>query len=169
MAATIQISETNGTSPGTVTDGVSNLNFGSTDATGLTTTSYPITPGNNAYEKWIRFKVSSMGTSLKIDNLRVYTPDGTFPVSAGTYLKVNAKTSAYSAATYATPTASTSTVAVNAIAETEPAANLGIGGSLTGSFTAAGYSDYLALQIQTNASDTVGATISVRIRYDEIA
>jgi len=48
-------------------------------------------------------------------------------------------------------------------------ANLGIGGSLTGSLTATGESDYLVHQIQTDAGDTVGSTSDLNYQYDETA
>ena len=168
-AATIVISESNGSGE-TVTDNISSVNFGSADSVNLTASSFPITPGNNSFEKYIRLRVSAMGDATAIDNIKIYAPSASFPVSTGTYLKSNLKTSAYSAATYATPVATTSTVATTNIATTLPAsANLGIATSLTGTLTAAGYSDYCVLQIQTNASDTAGTTITLRFQWDEVA
>jgi hypothetical protein len=49
------------------------------------------------------------------------------------------------------------------------AANLGIAGSLAGALTAAGFSDYLYHQIQTNAADNAGSTSTMNYQYDEIA
>lgn len=170
MAATVEISETNGTAPGTVTDGVSNINFGSADSPNLVAANNAIVAGQNSYEKWERFHVTAMGGSTKIDNLRVYWPGGAFPIGTGTYVKTNTKTSGYSSATYATPVTTASTVATVNLATAEPgSANLGIAGSLTGSFSAAGYSDYGVFQVQTNAADTAGSSITIRFRYDEIA
>jgi len=52
----------------------------------------------------------------------------------------------------------------------EPAsANLGIGGALAGALTAAGESDYLVHQIQTDAGDVAGSTSTMNYQYDETA
>jgi hypothetical protein len=48
-------------------------------------------------------------------------------------------------------------------------ANLGIGGSLTGNLEAAGESDYLVHQIQTDLADTAGSTSTQNWQYDETA
>ena len=74
------------------------------------------------------------------------------------------------AETYATSTDSDSVVATQAMPTSEPSgANLGIGGSLGGSLTAAGSSDYLVHQIQTDAGDTAGSTSTMNYQYDETA
>lgn len=85
--------------------------------------------------------------------------------------KTNARTADYAgAATFATPTASASSVATQAMPTSEPAsANLGIGGSLTGALTAAGASDYLVHQIQTHVDDTAGSSSTMNYQYDETA
>jgi len=168
-AASVQISETNGTSPGSVTDGITNANMGSTDAPNLNPTTYPITAGNNSYEKYLRLRVVAMNDAVKIDNLRVYAPGATFPIGTGTYVKTSCTPSGYAAQSYGTPVASVSAKAVVNLPTSEPAKNLGIGGSLAGTFTAAGYSDYAVFQVQTNAADTAGSTITLRFRYDEVA
>lgn len=50
MAATVRINEANGVSE-TITNNISNSNFGSTDATNLVAATYPITANNYSYEK----------------------------------------------------------------------------------------------------------------------
>lgn len=167
MAATVEISETNGAGA-TVTDGITTSGWGSSDGANLDPVAYPITPGNNSYEKWQRFHVTAMGGSSKIDNLQVWR---TTALGGAAVHKTNARTSSYGgAATYATPVATASTVATQTMPTSAPgSANLGIGGSLTGSFTATGYSDYLVHQIQTNAADTAGATTTMHYQYDETA
>lgn len=167
-AATVEISESNGGGP-TVTDGISNLNFGSVDAANLVAASNPITAGANSFEKYVRFHVVSMGSATAIDNLRVYAPGASFPIGTGTYLKTSCVTSGYSAQTYAAPVATASAKATTDIPTSEPTANLGIGGSLSGSFAAPGYSDYAVFQVQTNVADTAGSSVTVRFRYDEVA
>lgn len=167
MSATVEISETNGAGA-TVTDGISNSNMGSADSVNLDPVANPVTPGNNTYEKWQRVHVSAMGGSSKIDNLKIWRT--TALGGAATHV-TNARTTSYGgAATYATPIATASTVATQAMPTSAPAsANLGIAGSLSGSLTGTGYSDYLVHQIQTNAADTAGATTTMHYQYDETA
>ena len=165
MVATFELSESNGATE-TVTDGITNLNYGSTDAPNLDPATYPITAGQNSYEKWVRCHFT--GTFNKIDNIRIWMSAGT--LVTGESILTNLTTSGYTAATYATPTTSTSTVATNAMPTSEPSsANLGIGGSLTGSLTAAGYSDYWVSQTQTTTAASPGDTNTktFTIKYDE--
>ena len=166
-AATVEICESNGASE-TVTHNISNTNMGSADSANLDAAANPITAGQNSYEKWQRFHVTAMGGSSEIKNLKVWR---TGSLGGSAVHKTNARESSYGgAATYATPTASASTVATQTMPTSEPAgANLGIGGSLTGSLTAAGYSDYLVHQIQTDAADTAGSSSTMNYQYDEVA
>lgn len=168
MAATVEIDERNGTTAGTLTHNITNTNMGSTDAVNLDPVANPVTPGNNTFEKWQVIHVTAMGGSSKIDNLKVWRT-GSLGGSA-THL-TNARTSSYGgAATLATPTASTSSVATQTMPTSAPgSANLGIGGSLTGSLTATGSSDPLVHQIQTNAADVAGSTSTMNYQYDETA
>ena len=46
---------------------------------------------------------------------------------------------------------------------------VGIGGSLSGSLTATGSSDYIVHQIQTTGSATAGSTSTMNYQYDETA
>jgi len=50
MAATARINEFNGASE-TKTNDITNTNMGSTDAVNLNPVTYPITPGENSFEK----------------------------------------------------------------------------------------------------------------------
>ena len=168
MAASVEISESNTVSE-TVTDGVVNLAFSpSTDGPNLfPLTSHTITGGNNSYEKWVRVHLIDKGGSTKIENLRVWM---TGVWDADDDLKTNARTSGYSSASFATPTTTTSTVATQTMPTTEPAtANLGIGGSLSGTLTTNDtYSDYLVIQVQTDAtSDDTFYNLVLHMRYDE--
>lgn len=167
MAATVQLTETNGAGA-TVTHGVANANMGSVDAAALNAVDHPITPGQNTYEKYHRLEITDMGGSSSIKNIIVYRNGS---LGGAAVHKTNARTTSYGgAASYATPVATTSSVATQTMPSSNPgAANLGIGGSLTGALTAAGYSDYLIHQIQTNAADTAGSTSNLTIQYDEIA
>lgn len=166
--ATVEISESNGAGE-TVTDGVSNINFGDTDAANLDPTQYPISPGNNSYEKWERLHVSANPDGNTIDNIRVYISSGTNPQNNAT-LKTNCTTSGYSQASYSTPVKTTSTVATNDMPTSEPgSANLGIGGSLSGSITSTGYSDYCVMQCQVGSGATQGGSWTITFAYDETA
>jgi hypothetical protein len=167
MAATVEIDESNGAGE-TVTPDIANSNMGSVDAAELDPVANPVTPGNNTYEKWQRFHVTAMGGSSAIDNLKVWR---TGALGGAAVHVTNARETSYGgAATYATPVATASSVATQTMPTSVPSgANLGIAASLTGQLTAAGFSDYLVHQIQTNAGDTAGATTTMNYQYDETA
>lgn len=167
MAATVEICESNGAGE-TITHGITDTDMGSTDAANMDPTANPITPGNRSFIKYQRYHVTAMGGSSKIDNLKVWR---TGALGGSATHVTNARTSSYGGAlAYATPTAS----AVTGVDQTMPtaapgSANLGIAGSLSGSLTATGYSDYLGHQIVTNAGDTAGSTSTLNYQYDETA
>lgn len=172
-AATVEIDESNGAGE-TVTHNITNSNMGSTDAVNLDPVAYPITPGNNSFEKWQRIHVTDIGTSSKIDNLKVWR---TTALGANATHKTNAREADYDGAqvfdTSNGPLA-TDRSATYGYTQTMPTAaptgaNLGIGGALDGALTAAGYSDYLVHQIQTTASAIAGATMTMNYQYDETA
>jgi len=167
FAATVQIDEYNTVSE-TKTANITNTNMGSTDAANLNATTYPITAGNNSYEKWQKIEVTAMGGSSAIDNLKIWR---TGALGGSATHKTNARESSYGgAASFATPTASASSVATQTMPTSEPSgANLGIGGSLSGQLTSTGYSDYLVHQIQTDSGDTAGSTSTMNYQYDETA
>ena len=167
FAATVQINEFNTVSE-TKTANITNTNMGSTDAVNLDPVANPVTPGNNTYEKWQKIEVTAMGGSSKIDNLKIWR---TSALGGSAVHKTNARETTYGGAeTFATPIATNSTVATQTMPSSEPSgANLGIGASLTGNLTAAGSSDYLVHQVQTNAGDTAGSTSTMNYQYDETA
>src|SRR5215213_1323892 len=157
MAATVEIDERNGASTGTLSHNITNTNMGNTDAINLDPVANPVTPGNNTYEKYQQFHVTAMGGSSQIDTLKVWR---TGALGGAAVHLTNARTSGYAgAATYAQPVSTTSSVATQTMPTSTPgSANLGIGGSLSGSLTATGSSDYIVHQVQTNASDVSGST-----------
>lgn len=167
MAATVTIAEFN-TAGETETASITNSNMGSTDAVNLNTTTYPIVAGENSFEKWQKIKVTNMGGSSAVDNLKVWR---TTALSGSDAHKTNARETSYGGAeTFATPTATTSTVATETMPTSEPTgANLGIGGSLTGQLTTTGSSDYLVHQLQTDSATTAGASCTMNYQYDETA
>lgn len=167
MAASVEICESNGAGE-TVTHNITNTNMGSTDAANLTTTSYPITPGTRSYIKYQRFHVTAMGGSSSVKNLKVWRSGA---LSGSDSHVTNARTSSYGGAlTYATPVNTAVTGVDQTMPTSEPAsANLGIGGSLTGELTAAGYSDYLGHQLVVDSATTAGATCTMYYKYSEVA
>jgi hypothetical protein len=165
MVATVELCESNGAGE-TVTHSISNLNYGNTDAANLTPASYPITVGNNSYRKEVRLHVTAMGGSNKIDNVQIWKSAGAYVT--GESIQTNLTTTGYSATAYVTP--ATTTYTALAMPTADPAAaNLGIAGSLTGSITAAAYSDYWHSQIQSTGSTPPGNANqkTFTIQYDE--
>jgi len=159
--ATVELSESNGAGE-TVTDGISNANFGSNDSANLTAATYPITPGNSGYEKWLRLHVSAMNDTTKVDNLRFYKSAGTLPGSTTLYYAT------VNVASYSTP-ATTNLVATTSAPTSLPgSANVNIAGSLSGSLTATGYSDYCVVQLRTDAGDTTSGSVTLTFAYDEV-
>ncbi len=167
-AATVEIDEGNGSAAGTLTHNITNSNMGSTDAVNLDPVANPVAPGADTYEKWQKVHVTSMGTSSKIDNLKIWR---TGALGGSAVHVTNARTASYGGApTGTTPIVTNSTLATQTMPTSAPgSANLGIGGSLSGNLTATGSSDFLIHQIQTNASDTAGSTSTMNYQYDETA
>jgi len=167
MAATIVINEFN-TAGETKTANITNSNMGSTDAVNLVAATYPIVPGENSYEKYQAIEVTAMGGSSVIDNLKVWRVTA---LGGSAAHLTNARETSYGGAeSFATPVATDSSIATEAMPTSEPSgANLGIGGSLAGSLTTTGTSDLLVHQIQTDAGDVVGASCTMHYQYDETA
>ncbi len=170
MAATVEIDESNGAGE-TVTHGITNSNMGAADSVNLDPVAYPIAPATHTYIKYQKLHVTAMGGSSKIDNLKIWRTGALG--TGGTHAHVtNARETSYAGAlAYATPVRTTpvSTVTQAMPTSVPSGANLGIGGSLSGSLTATGYSDYLGHQITTDSSATAGSTSTMNYQYDETA
>lgn len=161
MAATVEVDEGNGTTAGTLTHNITNSNMGSIDAVNLDPVANPVTPGANTFEKWQKVHVTSMGTSSAIKNIQVWRTSALGGSAVHKY---------GTTATAATPTASTSSAATTAMPTSAPGtANINISGSLSGSLTTTGSSDWIVHQIQTNAADVAGSTSTMNYQYDEVA
>lgn len=161
MVATFSFAEKNGASPGTWTGSISNLNFGNTDQPMLVTATYPITVGNNSYEKYVAGSFG--GAFTKISNVQFWMSAGSY--GAGEVIKWSG-----SVTTYATPTATTSVVAVGSVPTSDPGtANVSVHGALTGSLLAAGSTDFITLQYQTTSSAGPGPVNqkTFTIQWDE--
>ena len=156
MAATFNWAQTYGTAPGSATDLGSSGNLfnfkNADDATAANYSSYPITAGNNSYEVWLRLHFT--GTFNKIDNLQFWMSTDFSPNTG-----LSVKWKGNNAGSYQTPVATASSVADGAVPTSDPGtANVSIGGNLAGEITAAGYSDYIVLQLQTTVSANAGDT-----------
>lgn len=139
-----------------------NLNFGSTLAANLAPSTYPITAGTYSYEKWIKANFS--GSFTRIENIQFWK-------SAGAYVTGETIKWTGEETTYAVPTTSVSTTATVAVPTSDPGtANVGIGGSLSGSLTSAGSSDFIVLQTSITSAASAGAVNqkTFTLQYDEV-
>jgi len=167
MAATYNWSGTYGTTPGTTVDlGTSGnlFNFKNFDslASAVDYTSYPVTAGDNSYEVWLRGHFT--GTFNSIQNLQFWKSDG------ATDTGISIKWDGSGNTAYASPVATTSTVATTAVPTSDPgAANVTIGSALDGELAAEGYSDYIVLQVQSTVEASAGdsSTYTFTLQYDE--
>jgi len=167
MAATYNWAQTYGDSgsPTTSDLGESGNLFNFKDADDATASNYssnPIVAGQNSYEVWLRAHFT--GTFNKIDNLQFWMSTD-FSPNTGLAVKYTADQE-----TYVTPVKTASSIADTAVPTSDPGtANVTIGGSLGGNLTAAGYSDYIVLQLQTTTSAASGDTsLAVfTLQYDE--
>ena len=139
-----------------------NLNLGSTIAANLAPSTYPITAGTYSYEKWV--KALFDGSFTRIENVQFWKSAGA--LVTGEVLNWTGQKVAY-----ATPTNVVSTFATAAIGTSAPgSANVSIGGSLSGSLTATGYTDFIVLQSSITTAASAGATNSKTLvmQYDEV-
>lgn len=167
-AATVEIDEQNGAGAGSTTHNITNTNMGDDENESIDPVAFPVTPGNNTYEKYQKIDVTAMGGSSKIDNIKIWR---TGALGGAAVHVTNARETSYGGAdSYVEPIKTASTQATETMPSSEPTnANLGIGGSLSGSLTGAGQSDYLVHQIQTNVADVAGSTSTMNYQYDETA
>jgi hypothetical protein len=154
MAATFQWSETNGVPAGTVTDGITNVNFGNLDTPNLASPNNRVIAGQNSYEKWNRGKFSGVYTT--VENLRFYKSAGTLPANVTIKAAVNAA--------YATPTTTTSVVATADVPITEGTALVP-----TAPGASPSYSGYIIMQERATVAAAPGAvpTQTFTLKYDE--
>ena len=147
-----------------------NLNLGSVADTDLAPSTYPITAGTNSYSKLVRANFT--GTFTRIENLQFWmSASGSGYVTDETLYCAATTTSYSGTSTFAAPTTLVDAQANNTMPEADPAAaNLGIGGSLTGSLEAVGDSDFIVLQARIGGSASAGAvqTKTFTLQYDEI-
>lgn len=181
MSATTQFSESNGAGE-TVTDGISNINFGSVDTPNLTPSAAKIViPGASvvqSFEKYLRFHVSAMGGSSSIGNLKLYKSGGAY-VTGEVINSNSGSTTQQKQTTYHTPDQTLRTVtSFGNIPTTLPTVSncsitsLGVEGTVgagTGTLGAAGYSQYFCLSLQISSATPAGAANQkvFTLQYDE--
>lgn len=161
MSASFAFSESN-TGSQTITDGISNINFGSVDAHDLTPSSNPITFGQNSFSKYIRGKFT--GTWTTISNMKFWK-------SLGSYVAGETIVAGFNA-TYATP--SQTGTGDSAVPTSEPSQNVnsyeGASTIVHGASGVSGYTGYVRLQLQTTVSTPSGSVNQKTfvMQYDEV-
>ena len=171
MAAVFGWVEYNATAGDTSTP--TNLNLGSTNSTDLVPSTYPITAGTRSYSKWVVGNWS--GSFTRIENLQLWCSNSNGGYVTGETIWFSGTTSSYGGTdTYVTPTTAEDAQADQALVFSDPgaaaSANIGIGGSLTGSLTATGNSDFIVIQASITDTAGPGATNQKEftLSYDEV-
>jgi len=163
MAANFTWNEYNGAGE-SETVGISNLNFGSTDAPNLTPVDYPIVAGQNSYGKYIKGAFS--GSFTRIDNIKFWKASGSYVTGESCQFSGSVSYAQPNANDYGDPTVPTS----------EPSnPNVGINGDVNGHIDGpcdGGTScktDYMRVQLLTS-SNTPGGPVNQKtfvLQYDE--
>lgn len=153
MVATFVFSESNGAGP-TVTDSISNINYGNTDAANITPLNNPVRAGENSYFKMNRGKWT--GTFNKISAIKWWRSDGA-GMPTGVSIVADTQTS------YTQPTQTS--IGTTAMPTTEGTA-LAPGPT---ELTSAGYSNYIRSQLKTETSASPGntPTFTFTCQWDE--
>lgn len=157
MSAGFGFSEANGAGE-TVTDALSNINFGSNDSPNLTPATYPIVAGNSSFEKYIKAKFS--GTFTEISNMLFWKSSGAYVTGEGITAAANvayAQPSSTPNADSAIPTTSGTALAIQSS-----------GGTST--ITSPGYTKYIRMQLNTTGSTPSGSVNQKQFsfQYDEV-
>jgi hypothetical protein len=196
MAATVEISETNGDAGSPVTtDGITNINFGGADLPNLVPSDHPVVMSNLApsysYAKWLRFHVSDMGGSAVINVLKVWKSAGAYvtqeilgSTTAGV-AQLNEVIPDYGYGTAQVGGGALAAMPYNGdgtdiffiwsgvpLATSQPAGeNLLIGGVLNGALSAPGYSNYAVMELKVDGSaGTPSGAVNQKVitfQYDE--
>ena len=146
MAATFNFAESNGAGE-VVSDGISTLNYGSTDAADLTAASYPVVAGQSSYEKYIRAKFTDAFT--EISNMLFWKSAGSYVT--GESIKAGANKA------YVQPVSTVSTVATADVPVAQGSALSIQAADGSATITAPGYTKYIVLQLQTTSSTPAGS------------
>ena len=171
MAAAVELCESNESTGESITHNVTNLNWGTVDEPNTVYANHPVTAGQNAMFKLERIHLTALNGSNKIDNIQIWKSNGNYVTDESiksVWHTVQGNYDTYKVTAYSQP--NTTTMSGYAIPIADPgSANLGIGGSLTGSLIAAGYSDYWKWQTQTLGTTPPGNTNqkTMTLQYDE--
>lgn len=154
MAAGFNWSQRNGPS-GVVTDlGVSGNLFNLKnvdDSTASDYSSFPVTAGTPSFEVWLRAHMT--GVFNRIDGLRIWLSTD-FSPNTGLAVFYNGQQ-----VIFLQPASVSSSIATSSIPKADPGAtNVSIGGNLSGSLVAPGYSDHIVLQLRTGTNAAPGDT-----------
>ena len=166
MPATVQFSESNLVGQ-VVTDGITNINFGSVDDHDLNTSTYSIIRGTNSFSKYIR--VLFTDTWTVISNMKFWKSSGAY--------KTDESISAGFNVTYATPDDADmrdTGIGDTPVPAASPASNVnsaeGDSTIVYGATGVSGYTGYIRLQTQTLVTTPTGAVTQKEFtfQYDEI-
>lgn len=166
MALTFRWNQRTGATGVTVTGdlGISGnlFNFQNQDvASAAQYTTYPITAGNNSYEVFLRGHF--YGTFNKAQNVQFWKSAGALGAGESLYWKDGGVEA------YTQPLVTA--VLTNVVVPTaDPgSSNVSINSSQASSLSAAGYSDYIVLQLRTTTASEAGDTelFTFSIQYDE--
>lgn len=165
--ATVTIAESTGATP-TVTNSITNLNMGATDAINLAYATWPIVAGDNGFEKWVRIYLSATGTSNKIDNFQLWMSPTPSVTGITYYGNITSGGPGGTGQSFTQPTASTSTVAtITYPGPSDPDVNnLAPSGGIA---TAGSYSEYCVIQVRSTGSSPPGnlPQKTFHFQYDE--
>jgi hypothetical protein len=156
--ATVELCETNGDSGSpTINHNVTNFNFGSVDEHNTVPASSKITieASGGSMTKWWGLHVTGMGTSLLVNNIKIWKDSGVYKTSELIKFK--------DTATYVTPV-KTQLAGTATIATSSPGSS-----NVTGEIAAAGYSQYMACQTWVSTDTEPGAANQkvIKVSYDE--
>ncbi len=162
MAATHHFYESNGVGEVETAD-ISNVNFGSNDSPNLNTTTYPITRGDDSFEKYIRCFFTGIWT--EISNMKFWKSAGVYVTGESIKASANAvyaQPSETPNADSAVPTTEGTALSINSA---EGAATIDYGAS-----GVSGYTGYIRLQLHTTGSTPAGAVNQKTFifQYDEV-
>lgn len=155
MAATFSWAQSNGSSQViTILGSSGNLaNFKGNfdDATPSDYAAHPITAGQPSTELWLKTWIS--GTFNRVSGFRFWLSTPFSPATGLQIMWTGTQT------TYLQPASVTSSIATSSIPTADPGTtNVSIGGNLSGSLVASGYSDFIVMQLQTSTLAAAGDT-----------
>lgn len=154
MAASFEWTIANGAGETITTLGTSgNLqDYKSIDSAGIADyAANPIVAGTNSFELWL--KPHWTGSFNRVSDVRFWMSTGFSPSTGLAVFWTGVQN------LYLQPANGTSSIATSSVPIADPgSANVSIGGNLSGSLVAAGYSDFIVLQLRTTTAAAAGDT-----------